>query len=180
MLSTTANYGQYSIFVFLDCKSAALSLNFWSFIEKCCTVPKKPLKTYSPEPSGPPPAWRFWRIGFLRFFRDSTALFNPRPKILGTVKHFCVSGMQKWCTVLDFLVPRHENLGTVQHFCSSGLQKCCNLGTVQHFCSSGLQKCCTVIIFVFSLKSAVLSLKKHQKTYSPEPSGPPKPEGSGE
>ena len=71
-----------------------------------------------------------------------------------------------------------KNLGTVQHFCSSGLQKCCtvpkflcpgtkNLETVQHFLVSGLQKCCTVpIFFGFSLKSAVLSLKN--------------PEGSGE
>ena len=29
MLSATANEGQYSTFVSLDCKSAVLSLNFW-------------------------------------------------------------------------------------------------------------------------------------------------------
>ena len=81
----------------------------------------------------------------------------------------------KCCTVTKFLVPRHENLGTVQHFCVSGLQKCCtvpkflvprhkHLGTVQHFCSSGLQKCCTVPnFFGFSLKSAVLSQKNLKK-----------------
>ena len=91
---------------------------------------------------------------------------------LGTVQHFCVSGLQKCCTVPKFVVPGHKNLRTVQHFCVSGLQKCCtvpkvlvprhkNLGTVQQFCSSGMQKCCTVPnFFGFSLKSAVLHLKK--------------------
>ena len=97
---------------------------------------------------------------------------------LGTVQHFCYSGLQKCCTVPKFLVPGHKNLGTVQHFCSSGLQKCCtvpkflvpghkNLGTVQHFCSSGLQKYCTVPkIFGLGLKSAVLSLKNLKNLFS--------------
>ena len=134
-----------------------------SGLQKCCTVRK--FFGFSLKSAV------LWRIGFFRFFRDSTALFNPRPKKLGTVQHFCSSGLQKCCTVPKFLVPGPKNSGTVQHFCSSGLQKCCTvpkflvpgpkkLGTVQHFCSSGLQKCCTVPkFFGFSLKSAVLSLK---------------------
>ena len=95
-------------------------------------------------------------------FKDSTALLQSRgAKVLYVPK---------------FLVPRHKNFGTVQHFCNPEEQKCCtvpkflvprhkNLGTVQHFCSSGSQKCCTVTIFFFgfSLKSAVLSLKKPKK-----------------
>ena len=131
---------------------------FWFCIEKCCTVPKKPTKPILQNLQGLP-SLKVLENRFLRSFRDSTALFNPRPKKLGTVQHFCVSGLQKCCTVPKFLVPRHENLGTVQLFCVSGLQKCCtvpkvlvpghkNLGTVQHFCSSGLQKCCTVPIFL--------------------------------
>ena len=51
----------------------------------------------------------------------------PRHKKLGTVQHFCVSGLQKCCTVPEFFVPGHKNLGTVQHFCVSGLQKCCTV-----------------------------------------------------
>ena len=110
---------------------------------------------------------------FFRFFRDSTALFNPRPKILGTVQHFCLSGLQKCCTVPKFLRLGTKNLGTVQHFCNPEEEKCCtvpkflvprhkNLGTVQHFFVSGLQECCTVPkIFGLVLKSAVLSLKNN-------------------
>ena len=135
-----------------------LSLFFWFFIEKCCTVLKKSKKPILQNLQ----AWEALKVlenKFFRFFRYSTALFNPRPKIFGTVQHFCSSGLQKCCTVPKFLVPGHKNLGTVQHFCFSGLQKCCtvpkivvpghkNLGTVQHFCFSGLQKCCTVPKFL--------------------------------
>ena len=113
---------------------------------------------------------------FFRFFRDSTALFNPRPKILGTVQHFCSSGLQKCCTVPKFLVPRHKNLGTVQHFCNPEEQKCCtvpkflvpkhkNLGTVQHFCNPEEQKCCTVPKF---LCLRTKNLRTVQHFYSPE------------
>ena len=147
---------------------------FWFFIEKCCTVPKKPILQNLQARE----ALKVLENRFFTYFRDSTALFNPRPKILGTVQHFFVSGLQKCCTVPKFLVPGHKNLGTVQHFFVSGLQKCCtvpkflvprrkNLGTVQHFCSSGLQKCCTVPnFFGFSLKSVVLSLKTLKNLFS--------------
>ena len=148
-------------------------LFFWFFIEKCCTVPKKPKKPILQNLQGLP-SLKVLENRFFRFFRDSTALFSPRPKKLGTLQHFCSSGLEKCCTVPKiFLVPRSKNLGTVQHFCFSGLQKCCtvpkflvpghkNLGTVPHFCSSGLQNCCTVPNFVgFSLKSAVLSIKNN-------------------
>ena len=178
---------------------------FVSGLQKCCAVPNlfcfslksavlslKNLKKNILQNFQGLPSLKVLENRFFRFFRDSTTLFNPRPKKLGTVQHFCSSGLQKCCTVPRFLVPGHKNLGTVQHFCSSGLQKCCtvpkflvprrkNLGTVQHFFVSGLQKCCTVPnLFCFSLKSAVLSLKNLKKKYSPELSGPPKPEGSGE
>ena len=84
---------------------------------------------------------------FFRFFRCSTALFNEKPKKLGTVQHFCIPEEQNCCTVPKFLCLGTKNLRTVQHFCVSGLQKCCtvpkflvpghkNLGTVQHFCVS--------------------------------------------
>ena len=99
---------------------------FWFFIEKCCTVPKKPKKPILQNLQGLP-SLKVLENRFLRFFRDSTALFNPRQKKLGTVQHFCSFGLQKCCTVPKFLVPRHKNLGTVQHFCFSGLQKCCTV-----------------------------------------------------
>ena len=162
-----------------------------SGLQKCCTVPNffgfslksavlslKNLKKHILQNLQTWEALKVLENRFFRFFRDSTALFNPRPKILGTVQHFCPSGLQKCCTVPKFLVPRRKNLGTVQHICFSGLQKCCtvpkflvprrkNLGTVQHFCSSGLQKCCTVPnFFGFSLKSAVLSLKNLKNLFS--------------
>ena len=93
------------------------------------------------------------------FFRDSTALFNEKPKKLGTVQHFCNPEEQKCCTVPKFLCLGTKNLGTVQHFYSPEEQKCCtvpkffctgtrNLGTVQHFCSPDEQKCCTVPNFL--------------------------------
>ena len=139
----------------LDCKSAVLSLNFWFlddknlgtvqhfcspegqkcctvpnffwfFIEKCCTVPKKPKKPILQNLQGLP-SLKVLENRFFRFFRDSTALFNEKPKILGTVQHFCPSGLQKCCTVPKFLVPRRKNLGTVQHFCNPEEQKCCTV-----------------------------------------------------
>ena len=101
---------------------------FWLFIEKYCTVTKN-LKKLFPRTFRASQACRFWRVVFFFFFFFflSTALFNPRPTILGTVQHVCSSGLQTCCTVPKFLVPRHKNLGTVQHFCVSGLQKCCTV-----------------------------------------------------
>ena len=108
-----------------------------------------------------------------------------------TVQHFVSLDCKSAVLSLKFLVPAHENLGTVQHFCASRLQKCC---TVPNFLVPGHKnfRDSTALLllwiakllycpylFGFSLKSAVLSLK-NLKNYSPEPSGPPKPEGSGE
>ena len=160
-------------FLYLGTKNLGTVQHFCSSgLQKCCTVPnffgfslksavlslKKPKKPILQNLQAGE-ALKVLENRFFRFFRDSTALFSPRPKKLGTVQHFCSSGLQKCCTVPKFLVPKHNNLGTVQHFYSSGLQKCCtvpkflylgttNLGTVQHFCSSGLQKCCTVPKFL--------------------------------
>ena len=111
-----------------------------------------------------------------RFFRDSTALFNEKPKKLGTVQHFCNPEEQKCCTVPKFLCPGTKNLGTVQHFSSPEEQKCCtvpnffglgtkNLGTVQHFCNPEKQKCCTVPNF---LCLGTKNLGTVQHFYSPE------------
>ena len=124
----------------LDCKSAVLSLKFfgsWTRKFRDSTAllllwiakPKKPiLQNLQALPS-----LKVLENRFFRFFTDSTALFNSRPKILGTVQHFCVSGLQKCCTVPKFLVPRHENLGTVQRFCVSRLQKCCTVPKFLYF-----------------------------------------------
>ena len=86
------------MFTPLDCKSAVLSLNFLFFIEKCCTVPKKPKKPILQNLQGLPSL----KVLENRLFRDSTALFNEKPKILGTIQHFCSSGLQKCCTVFKF------------------------------------------------------------------------------
>ena len=109
-------------------------------------------------------------------------------KKLGTVQHLYSPETKKCCTVPKFSCMGTKNLGTVEHFYSPEEQKCCtvpkflvlrhkNLGTVQHFCTKVL--CCPYFLG-FSSKSAVLSLKNLKKNYSPEPSGPPQPEGSGE
>ena len=114
--------------------------------QKCCTVPKKPKKPILQNLQAGEALKVLENRFFFRFFRDSTALFNEKPKKLGTVQHFCNPEEQKCCTVPKFLVPKHKNLGTVQHFCNPEEQKCCivpkflclgtkNLGTVQHFCS---------------------------------------------
>ena len=47
------------------------------------------------------------------FFSDSTALFNEKPKKLGTVQHVCNPGTKKCCTVPKFLCLGTKNLGTV-------------------------------------------------------------------
>ena len=126
------NKGQYSTLAIQRHTSAVLSLNFCvSRNQKCrdstallqsrdtevLYSPCKNLKNLFSRTFQASQAGSFWRISFLGFFRDSTALFNPRPTILGTVQHVCSSGLQKCCTVPKFLVPRHKNLGTVQHFC---------------------------------------------------------------
>ena len=98
---------------------------FWFFIEKCCTVPKKPKKP------------------ILQNLQAGEALLCLGTKNLGTVPHFCSSGLQKCCTVPKFFGKK-----------PIGAEKCCtvpkkpkkpilqnlqakykNLGTVQHFCS---------------------------------------------
>ena len=124
-------------------------LFFWFFIEKCCTVPKKPKKTILQNLQNLP-SLKVLENRFFRFFRDSTAFFNEKPKKLGTVQHFCNPETKKCCTVPKFL-----RLGTK------------NLGTVQHFCSPEGQKCCTVPkIFGLGFKSAVLSLKNLKNLFS--------------
>ena len=114
-------------------------------VEKCCTVTKKPKKPILQNLQ----AWEALKVlenRFFRFFRGSTALFNEKPKKLGTVQHFCNPEEQKCCTVPEFLCLGTKNLRTVQHFCNPEEQKSCtvpkffcpgtkNLGTVQHFCS---------------------------------------------
>ena len=128
-------------------------------------------------------AWEALKVlenRFFRFFRDSTTLFNEKPKELGTVQHFCNTETKKCCTVPKFLCLGTKKLGTVQHFYSPEEQKCCtvpkflcpgtkHLGTVQHFCSPEEQKCCTVpIFFGLGLKIAVLSLKNlFSRTFRP-------------
>ena len=159
--------------------------------QKCCTVPKffglglKSAVLSLKKPKKPilqnlqaGEALKVLENRFFRFFRDSTALFNEKPKNLGTVQHFCNPEEQKCCTVPKFLCLRTKNLGTVQHFCNPEEQKCCtvpkflclrtkNLGTVQHFCSPEEQKCCTVPKFLgLGLKSAVLSLKNLKNLFS--------------
>ena len=150
---------------------------FWSGAEKCCTVPKKPKKPILQNLQAGE-ALKVLENRFFSFFRDSTALFNEKPKNLGTVQHFCNPEEQKCCTVPKFFGPGTKNLGTVQHFCSPKEQKCCtvpkffgpgtkNLGTVQHFCSPEEQKCCTVPnFFGLGLKNAVLSLKNLKNLFS--------------
>ena len=127
-------------------KCCTVPKNFWPGVEKCCTVPKKPILQNFQGLLG----LKVLENRFFRFFRDSTALFNEKPKKLGTVQHFCNPEEQKCCTVPKFL-----RLGTK------------NLGTVQHFCNPGWQKCCTVPkIFGLGLKSAVLSLKNLKNLFS--------------
>ena len=159
----------------LDCKNSVLSLIFFRFSLKSAVLSPKNLKKPILQNLQGLPSLKVLENRFFRFLRDSTALFNPRPKILGTVQHFYFSGLQKCCTVPKFLVPGHKNLGTVQHFCSSGLQKCCtvpkfliprrkNLGTGQHFFVSGLQKCCTVPnFFSFFIEKCCTVPKKPKK-----------------
>ena len=160
--------------------------------QKCCTVPKifglglksdvLSLKNLKKKPIlqnlQASEALKVLENRFFRFFRDSTALFNEKPKKLGTVQHFCNPEEQQCCTVPKFSCLGTKNLGTVQHFCNPEEQKCCtvpkflcletkNLGTVQHFCSPEGQKCCTVPkIFGLGLKSAVLSLKNLKNLFS--------------
>ena len=155
--------------------------------QKCCTVPNffgfslksavlslKNLKKPILQNLQAGEALKVLENRFFRFFRDSTALFNEKPKKLGTVQHFCNPEEQKCCTVPKFLVPKYKNLGTVQHFCSPEEQKCCNvpkflclgtknLGTVQHFAVQSKSAVLSVIFFGFSVKSAVLSLKNLKK-----------------
>ena len=109
------------------------------------------------------------------FFRDSTALFNEKPKKIGTVQHFCNPETKKCCTVPKFLRLGTKNLGTVQHFYNQETKKCCtvpkflvprrkNLGTVQHFFVSGLQKCCTVPNFLGFFIEKCCTVPKKPKT----------------
>ena len=136
-----------------------------------CPLPKKPILQNLQ-------AWEALENRFFRFFRDSTALFNEKPKKIGTIQHFCNPKEQKCCTVPKFLCLGSKNLGTVQHFCSPEEQKCCtvpkficlgtkNLGTIQHFCRPEGQKCCIVPkIFGLGLKNAILLLKNLKKLFS--------------
>ena len=84
--------------MYLDYKNVVLSPFFWLFIEKCCTVTKKPKKPILQNLQGLPSL----KVLANRFFCFSTALFNSRPTILGTVQHFCSFGLQKCCTVPIF------------------------------------------------------------------------------
>ena len=147
--------------------------------QKCCTVPKfLCLGTKKPilQNLQAGEALKVLENRFFRFFRDSTALFNEKPKKLGPVEHFCNPEEQKCCIVPKFLCLGTQNLGTVQHCCSPKEQKCCtvpkflclgtkNLGTVQHCCSPEEQKCCTVPKF---LCLGTKNLGTVQHFYSPE------------
>ena len=97
---------------------------FVSGLQKCCAVPnffglglkiavlslknlKKPILQNLQ-------AWEALKVlenRLFRFFRDSTALFNEKPKQLGTVQHFCNPETKKCCTVLKFLCLGTKNLG---------------------------------------------------------------------
>ena len=128
-------------FLYLGTKNLGTVQHFCSSgLQKCCTVPnffgfslksavlslrnlKKPILQNLQAGE----ALKVLENRFFRFFRDSTALFNEKPKKLGTVQHFCNPEEQKCCTVPKFLVPKYKNLGTVQHFCSPEEQKCCTV-----------------------------------------------------
>ena len=139
--------------------------------QKCCTVPKifglglksavLSLKNLKKPILQNLQAWEALKVlenRFFRFFSDSTALFNEKPKKSGTVQHFCNPETKKCSTVIKFLRLGTKNLGTVQQFYNPEEQKCCtvpkflcpgtkNLGTVQYFCNPEEQKCCTVRTF---------------------------------
>ena len=60
---------------------------FWSGAEKCCTVPKKPKK---PILQSLQAALKVLENRFFRFFIDSTALFNEKPKNNGQYSIFAI------------------------------------------------------------------------------------------